>query len=119
MKINNKIKEGNDKIVEFAHDLVVRNKVAEAEQGAEQEKLEQMIVTKILDEALTALPEDDIAELEAEEEVTSEKLNSRLFVAGVRPESIIGKVFREVEREYLGVENVESDETLMEAGEEE
>lgn len=118
MKIKN-LEEGRDKIVAFVRGLLERNKVPEAEREAEQERLEQMVLARILDEALAALPEEDIAELEAEEEISSEKLNSMLFEAGVRPESIMSKVEREAEREYLGVENVESDEALIEAGEEE
>ena len=123
MKINNKVEEGKEKIAAFARDLVERNKVPEAEREAEEKRLEEMVMEKILDEALAALPEENVAELEEDlekdGEVDEDKLNSMLFVAGVRPESITGKVFREVEREYLGVENVESDEELMEAGEEE
>lgn len=123
MKINNKVEEGKEKIAAFVRDLVERNKVAEAEREAEEKRLEEMVMEKILDEALATLPEENVAELEGDleenGEVDEDKLNSMLFVAGVRPESITGKVFREVEREYLGVENVESDEELMEAGEEE
>ncbi|MBQ1528222.1 hypothetical protein IIZ77_01070 [Candidatus Saccharibacteria bacterium] len=123
MKINNKIEEGKEKIAAFVRSLVERNKVPEAEREAEEKRLEELVMEKILDEALAALPEENVAELEEDVEkdgeVDEDKLNSMLFVAGVRPESITGKVFREVEREYLGVENVEGDEELMEAGEEE
>ncbi len=123
MKINNKVEEGKEKIAAFVLDLIKRNKVPEAEREAEREKLEALVMEKVLDEALAALPEENVAELEEDLEkngdVDEDKLNSMLFVAGVRPESITGKVFRDVEREYLGVENVESDEELMEAGEEE
>lgn len=123
MKINNKVEEGKEKVAAFARDLVERNKVPEAEREAEQEKLEALVTEKILDEALAALPEENVAELEEDlakdGDVDEDKLNSMLFVAGVRPESITGKVFREIEREYLGVENVELDEELIEAGEEE
>ena len=123
MKINNKVEEGKEKIAAFVLDLIKRNKVPEAEREAEREKLEALVMEKVLDEALAALPEENVAELEEDLEkngdVDEDKLNSMLFVAGVRPESITGKVFRDVEREYLGVENVESDEEIMEAGEEE
>ncbi|MBR3232901.1 hypothetical protein IKF74_01275 [Candidatus Saccharibacteria bacterium] len=123
MKINSKIEEGKEKIAAFVRSLVERNKTPEAEREAEEKRLEELVVEKILDEALAALPEENVAELEEDLErdgdVDEDKLNSMLFAAGVRPESITGKVFREVEREYLGVENVESDEELMEAGEEE
>ncbi len=123
MKINNKVEEGKEKLAAFVLDLVERNKVPEAEREAERERLEELVVEKVLDEALAALPEENVAELEEDlekdGEVNEDKLNSMLFAAGVRPESITGKVFRDVEREYLGVENVESDEELMEAGEEE
>ena len=123
MKINSKIEEGKEKIAAFVRSLVERNKTPEAEREAEEKRLEELVVEKILDEALAALPEENVAELEEDlardGDVDEDKLNSMLFVAGVRPESITGKVFREVEREYLGVENVESDEELMEAGEEE
>ena len=122
MKINSKIEEGKEKIAAFVRSLVERNKTPEAEREAEEKRLEELVVEKILDEALAALPEENVAELEEDLErdgdVDEDKLNSMLFAAGVRPESITGKVFREVEREYLGVENVESDEELMEAGEE-
>ena len=120
MKINSKIEEGKEKIAAFVRSLVERNKTPEAEREAEEKRLEELVVEKILDEALAALPEENVAELEEDLErdgdVDEDKLNSMLFAAGVRPESITGKVFREVEREYLGVENVESDEELMEAG---
>ena len=123
MKINSKVEEGKAKVAEFVRGLMERNKVTETEREAEQKRLEELVVQKILEEALTALPEEDIAELEdeleANGEVSDDKLNSMLFKAGVRPESIVGKVFKDVEREYLGMENVESEETLMEAGEEE
>ncbi len=123
MKINSKVEEGKGKVAEFVRGLMERNKVTETEREAEQKRLEELVVQKILEEALTALPEEDIAELEdeleANGEVSDDKLNSMLFKAGVRPESIVGKVFKDVEREYLGMENVESEETLMEAGEEE
>ncbi len=123
MKINSKIEEGKEKIAAFVRSLVERNKTPEAEREAEEKRLEELVVEKILDEALAALPEENVAELEEDLErdgdVDEDKLNSMLFAAGGRPESITGKVFREVEREYLGVENVESDEELMEAGEEE
>ena len=123
MKINSKVEEGKGKVAEFVRGLMERNKVTETEREAEQKRLEELVVQKMLEEALTALPEEDIAELEdeleANGEVSDDKLNSMLFKAGVRPESIVGKVFKDVEREYLGMENVESEETLMEAGEEE
>ena len=123
MKINSKVEEGKGKVAEFVRGLMERNKVTETEREAEQKRLEELVVQKILEEALTALPEEDIAELEdeleANGEVSDDKLNSMLFKAGVRPESIVGKVFKDVEREYLGMENEESEETLMEAGEEE
>ena len=123
MKINSKVEEGKGKVAEFVRGLMERNKVTETEREAEQKRLEELVVQKILEEALTALPEEDIAELEdeleANGEVSDDKLNSMLFKAGVRPESIVGKVFKDVEREYLGMENVESEETLMDAGEEE
>ena len=41
-----------------------------------------------------------------------------MFVEGIRPESIAKKVFREVEREYLGAENVEEEEYLIASQEE-
>lgn len=123
MKINNKIEEGEKRIREFVQGLVERNKVPEEQQAAEVERLEDLVREKILQETLTALPEEDLDEIEeavkAGGELSVEKWNSLMFMEGIRPESITDKVFREVEREYLGVENVETEETLMESQEEE
>lgn len=122
MKINSKVEVGRKKIAAFVRGLIERRKVAEGEREAEQKRLEELVAEKILEEALVALPEENIAELEDEVatngRVSEDKLNSMLFVAGVRPESVVGKVFKDVEREYLGAENVEEEETLMEAREE-
>ena len=123
MKINNKIEEGKIRIQEFVQGLVERNKVPEEQQAAEVERLEDLVREKILQETLTALPEEDLDEIEEVVkdggELSVEKWNSMMFMEGIRPESITDKVFREVEREYLGVENVETEETLMESQEEE
>ena len=113
MKINNKIEEGEARIHEFAQDLVERNKVPEEQRDAEIEKLEGMIREKILNETLTALPEEDWDEIEEavkdEGELSVEKWSSMMFMERIRPESITTKVFREVEQEYLGVENVKEE----------
>ena len=123
MKINNKIEEGEKRIREFVQGLVERNKVPEEQRVAEVERLEDLVREKILQETLTALPEEDLDEIEEVVkdggELSVEKWNSMMVMEGIRPESITDKVFREVEREYLGVENVETEETLMESQEEE
>lgn len=123
MKINNKIDEGKDKLQGFVRDLVKRNKIPEDQREAEEKRLEEVITEKIMEETLAALPEEDLDEIEKEledkGELSVEKWNSMMFVEGIRPESIISKVFREVEREYLGTENVEEEETLIESQEEE
>lgn len=122
MKINNKIDEGKDKLQGFVRDLVKRNKIPEDQREAEEKRLEEVITEKIMEETLAALPEEDLDEIEKEledkGELSVEKWNSMMFVEGIRPESIISKVFREVEREYLGTENVEEEETLIESQEE-
>ena len=121
MKINNKIEEGEKVIDDFVESLIERNKVPENEQEAERERLKKMISERIMDEALEALPDDDLEEIEETlnrgEEPTFDRWNSMLFMAGIRPESIKEKVFRDIEREYLGIENVESDESLIEVEE--
>ena len=122
MKINNLTEEGQGKIREFVRGLIERNKVADEEKQAEQERLEQLVVDKVFDEMLGALSEEDLREVEQsveDESLNIEKLNAMMFVEGIRPESITQKVFRDVEREYLGVENVESEENLIQAEEEE
>ena len=122
MKIN-KIEEGQEKIREFVRGLIERAHVKEEDRAKEEERLFDLVHEKMLDEILMALPEEDLDEIErtldAEGDVPMEKLNSMMFVAGVKPESVTGKVFTEIEREYLGVENVERDEDLIQAEEEE
>ncbi|MBR2862488.1 MAG: hypothetical protein IKB97_02865 [Bacteroidaceae bacterium] len=114
MKINSKIEEGEARIHEFAQDLVERNKVPEEQRDAEVEKLEGMIRERVINETLTALPEEDWDEIEEtvenEGELSVDKWNSMMFMERIRPESITTKVFREVEQEYLGVENVKEEE---------
>ena len=123
MKINKKAEEGEEKVVEFVRDLVERNKVAESDREAEQERLKELVTQKIMEEILNSLPEEDLDEIEQsldeDGNIPVEKLDSMMFLEGVRAESIVRKVFKDVEREYLGIENVEPDETLSEAGEEE
>ena len=86
----------------------------EEQRDAEVEKLEGTIREKILRETLTALPEEDWDEIEESVkdggELSVEKWNSMMFMEKIRPESITTKVFREVEQEYLGVENVKEEE---------
>lgn len=113
MKINSKIEEGEMQIRGFAQDLVRRNKVPEAQQDTEVEKLEGIIREKILKETLTALPDEDLEEIEEtlknDGELSVEKWNSMMFMEKIRPESITTKVFRDVEEEYLGAENVKEE----------
>ena len=122
MKINNKIDEGKARISSFVDGLLERNRVPEEQREAEHNRLEEIVTKKIFDEILSALPDDQLEELEKatdeSEEFPIEKWNSALFMEGIRPESIVSKVFREVERDYLGVENVETEETLIEEVEE-
>jgi len=114
MKINSKVEEGEARIHEFARDLAERDKVPADQLDAEVERLEGVIREKILHETLTALPEEDWDEIEEtvkdEGELSVEKWNSMMFMEKIRPESITTKVFREVEQEYLGVENVKEEE---------
>lgn len=122
MKINNRIEGGKEKIATFVGDLLERNKVPEDQREEEQKRLEEMVMERIYKEILDALPDDALDELEEvtdnSEEFPIDKWNSALFTEGIRPESIVGKVFREFEREYLGAENVETEETLIEEAEE-
>ena len=113
MKINSKIEEGEVRIREFAQDLARRNKVPEAEKDAEVERLEGIIRERILKETLTALPDEDLGEIEEtlknDGEVSVEKWNSMMFMEKIRPESITAKVFRDMEEEYLGAENIKEE----------
>ena len=122
MKINNKIEEGRQRVVEFVDGLIERNKVPEEQKDAERKRLEDMIMKRIFDEILETLSDEDLDELDEatkdDADFPLDKWNSVLFTEGVSPKSIVGKVFREVEREYLGAENVESEETLIEEAEE-
>ena len=122
MKINNRIEGGKEKLVDFVRSLLERNSVPEDQREEEQRRLEEMIIERINNEVLEALSDDAVEELDEVtkegEEFPIDKWNSVLFMEGIRPESIVGKVFREVEREYLGVENVETEETLMKEAEE-
>ena len=122
MKINNRIESGQEKLAAFIKSLLERNKVPEDQREAETKKLEDMITERIFRETLDTLPDEDLDELEKaleeSEEFPLDKWNSILFMEGIRPESIVGKVFREIEREYLGAENVETEETLIEEAEE-
>lgn len=123
MKINNKVEEGKEKVAAFARSLMERSKVPEDQREAEQQRLEETINERLIGEVLAALPDEDLDEIEGalneEEGLPIEKWNSMMFMEGIKPESVVGKVFREVEREYLGAENVESEETLIQAEEEE
>ena len=123
MKINNKEEGGEEKIREFVRGLVERNKVAEDEKETEEERLAKLVEDKIFEEILQALPEEDLDEIGGNIAETNdfpeEKLYAKMFENGIRPESIVDKVLREIEREYLGVENVESEENLISAEEEE
>lgn len=114
MKINKSIEEGEERILAFARSLVERAGVAEGEREAEAERLKEKIVGRILDEVLTALPEEDLDEMQAAMDETGElpleKWNSMMFMEKIRPESVAGKVFREVEQEYLGDDNTEEEE---------
>ncbi len=122
MKINNIIDEGNGKLAEFVRSLVGRNKIPEEQREAEEMRLRDLIAEKVIAETLAALPDEDLDEIEKEldekGELSVEKWNSMMFVEGIRPESIVGKVFREVERDYLGAENVEDEEYLIATQEE-
>lgn len=122
MKINNRLKGGNERLAEFVRGLLERNKVPDDQREAEQKRLEEMVVERINHEILEALSDDALEELNEaagdDGELSIDKWNSVLFMEGIRPESIVGKVFREVEREYLGAENVETEETLIEEAEE-
>ena len=113
MKINKSIEAGEEKILAFARSLVERAGVAEDQREAEAEKLKEEIVGKILDEVLTALPEEDLDEIQASLDETGElpleKWNSMMFMEKIRPESVAGKVFREVEQEYLGAKNAKEE----------
>ena len=66
MKINNIIDEGNGKLDEFVHDLVERNKIPEGQREAEELRLKDLIVEKIIEETLAALPDEDLDEIERE-----------------------------------------------------
>ncbi len=122
MKINNKIEEGRQKVVEFVNSLIERNKVPMDQREAEQKRLEEMITKRVFDEILDALPDDSLEELDEattnDGDFPLDKWNSVLFTEGISPKSIVGKVFREVEREYLGAENVETEEALIREAEE-
>ena len=122
MKINNRIEVGREKLAKFVQSLPERNKVPDDQRENEQKRLEEMIIDRINKETLEALSDEAIEELDEAtkdgEEFPIDKWNSVLFMEGIRPESIVGKVFREVEREYLGTENVETEETLMKEAEE-
>ncbi len=122
MKINNKIEEGRQKVVEFVNSLIERNKVPMDRREAEQKRLEEMITKRVFDEILDALPDDSLEELDEattdDGDFPLDKWNSVLFTEGISPKSIVGKVFREVEREYLGAENVETEEALIREAEE-
>jgi hypothetical protein len=123
MKINNETEEGEKRINEFINGLIERNKVSEPEREAERARLEELIEQKMMNEILTALPDEAIEELKkslgGDDEAMVDEILSKIAEAGIQPESITGKVFKDVEREYLGVENVESDEALIGVGEEE
>jgi len=123
MKINNETEAGERKIAEFIDDLLERNKVDESEREEERARLEDMVEQKIMDEILMSLSDDNIEELgrglDGDDDALTEKILTKMSEEGIRPESVVGKVFKEIEREYLGVENVESDEALNEVGEEE
>lgn len=122
MKINNRLEGGKEKLAEFVRGLLERNKVPEDQRGVEQKRLEEMIIERINNEMIEALSDDAVEELDEatkeDGEFPIDKWNSVLFMEGIRPESIVGKVFREVEREYLGAENVETEETLIKEAEE-
>ncbi len=122
MKINNRLEGGKERLAEFVRGLLERNKVPDDQREAEQKRLEEMVVERINHEILEALSDDALEELNEvagdDGELSIDKWNSVLFMEGIRPESIVGKVFREVEREYLGAENVETEETLIEEAEE-
>ena len=122
MKINNRIEGGKEKLAAFVLSLLERNRVPEDQREEERKRLEEMVIERINREMLDALPDDVLEELDEAtkegEEFPIDKWNSVLFMEGIRPESIVGKVFREIEREYLGAENVETEETLMEEAEE-
>lgn len=113
MKIN-KAEEGEEKIREFVRNLVERKGVAETERETEEARARELLEDKVRDEILAALPDERVFELEDEldenEEISQEKLNSILFEEGIRPESVAGKVLKEFEQEYLGVENEEEEE---------
>ncbi|MBR2587150.1 hypothetical protein IKE71_02120 [Candidatus Saccharibacteria bacterium] len=121
MKINNS-EGGEEKTREFIASLVVRAKVPEGERAAEEERLEKMILDRIFEEALATLPQEELDEMQKSLDETGDfsedKIYAAMFKMGVKPESIVSKVLREIEREYLGAENVESEETLIEAEEE-
>ncbi len=128
MKINNIAAEGQAKISEFVADLIERAKIPEEQRTEEQERLEELVYKMTLDEILDSLPEEDLGEIEKtideEGDVAPEKLNSMMFMAGIRPESVTGKVFKEIERDYLGLEGEDVDdeglgEELNEENEEE
>ena len=98
---------------QYVQDLLERAKVAEEDREAEEMRLVQLLTDRVFQEVLEALPEEDVGEIEREMKITGEfsedKLNSMMFTAGLRPESIVGKVVREIEREYLGVEAEETE----------
>lgn len=128
MKINNIAAEGQAKISEFVADLIERAKVPDEKRAEEQERLEELVYKMTFDEILESLPEEDLDEIEKtideDGDVSPEKLNSMMFIAGIRPESVTGKVFKEVERDYLGLEGEDIDdeglgEELNEENEEE
>ena len=122
MKINNRLEGGKERLADFVRGLLERNKVPDDQREVEQKRLEEMVVERINHEILEALSDDALEELNEvagdDGELSIDKWNSVLFMEGIRPESIVGKVFREVEREYLGAENVETEETLIEEAEE-
>ena len=113
MKINNIATEGEAKIRDFVASLIERAKVPEDKRAEEQDRLEELIYQNLFREILASLPEEDLDEIEKtideEGDVPPEKLNSMMFIAGIRPESITGKVLKEIERDYLGIEGEEAD----------
>lgn len=113
MKINNIATEGEAKIRDFVASLIERAKVPEDNRAEEQDRLEELVYQNLFREILASLPEEDLDEIEKtideEGDVPPEKLNSMMFIAGIRPESITGKVLKEIERDYLGIEGEEAD----------
>ena len=113
MKINNNKTEGQEKIRDFVAGLVERAKVPEEKRADEQERLEELVYKAMFSEILSSLPDEDLDEIEKmideDGDISPEKLYSMMFIARIKPESITGKVLKDVERDYLGFEGEDVD----------